>query len=452
MTVDIEALKGMNLVEFLSEHYGLAFRTIGGEYVCHSPFTEDKNASFFVRQVEGHWLFKDFSSGWGGSIFDFVRIKENLERFLDVASHIEGLLWSKSGCELPVNVHVESESGELAVEGEAWRAGDKPYEIKGLYDQFKGEEVSVCRDYLLQRGISGKLIDELIAERILLHNRYQERSYCCFAIFDGKGELKGLDNHQIDGPGKFVLGAKEIFTRDWKSLPTAEKIFVCEGIIDYLSVKTLEDNALPGLALLGNNVSIDPDLLPSIRQIISALDDDRGGYSGYLDLREKFPGVEVKVYDLESHKDPNELLMAIKGGKGRKLSPERKLKLYQEFMQSSNRAQVARKWGVDRSYMYEIARESEEALLDSFSYRKAGRKPEGMPSTIEEAWEKIKALEEQYEREAAERELLYCRSEFLKLHLKWAEIEVAELRGEPVDDSSGPIKKKQIKKKKKRRP
>jgi hypothetical protein len=60
-------------------------------------------------------------------------------------------------------------------------------------------------------------------------------------------------------------------------------------------------------------------------------------------------------------------------------------------------------------------------------------------------------LENRYEREATERELLYCRSEFLKLRLKWAEIGAAELRGEVVDNSKGPVAKKQIKKKRKRR-
>ncbi len=452
MNPSIEALKEKNLVEFLTEHYKLTFGCVGGEYVCHSPFTEDKNPSFFVRQVEGHWLFKDFSSGFGGSIFDFVQIKENLERFSDVVSHINGLLSGQLDCGLPAGSQLESGCSKMPGEGEASGARGKPYDIKGLYDQFKGEDISVCRDYLLQRGISGKLVDELIVERTVVHNRYKGQSYCCFALLDGKGELKGLDNHQIDGPGKFVLGSKEIFTRDRESLPKAEQVFICEGIIDYLSVKTLEDKPIPGLALLGNNVGMVPRLLPSIRQIISALDDDRGGYSAYLDLREQFPGVEIKVYDLEGHKDPNAFLMAVKESKGGKLCPEKKLKLYQEFLQSPNKAELSRRWGVDRSYMYEIARECEQTLLSSFSARKAGRKPEGMPLTLEEARERIKTLEGQYEKEALERELLYCESEFLKLKLKWARIENAELRGDQVDDSGSPVKKKQIKKKRKRKP
>jgi len=447
MRLSIEALKRLNLVDFLGEHYHLRFQTVGGEYVCHSPFTEEETPSFFVRLVDGRWLFKDFSIGYGGSIFDFVRIKENLARFSDALSYVRRLLSPMCSSALDANRREEAGGGELLGDTEK-----RPYDIDKLYKGFKGEDISVCRDYLIDRGISGELTGELITSGILLHNRYKGHSYCCFAVFDGKGELQCLDNHQVDGPLKFVLGCKSVFTLDWGSLSTAEAVFICEGIIDYLSIKTLEDDSLLGLALLGNDVGSVPTLVRPSTQIISAFDDDRGGYSGYLDLREAFPDAEIKVYDLEDHKDPNELLVAVKSGKGRKLSPERKLKLYQEFLRSSNRAELARKWGVDRSYMYEVASECEETLLDTFSGRKPGRKPEGKPKTLEEAWERIKTLEEQYESEATERELLYCRSEFLKLRLKWAEIETASLRGEPVDNARGPEKKKQVKKKRRKRP
>lgn len=451
MTPDIEALKGVNLVDFLTQHYHLEFHRIGGQYVCHSPFGEEKTPSFFVRLVNGHWLFKDFSSGLGGSIFDFVQIKENLERFSDVLSYIRRDLSPIPACALHTEGSVKASADDLTLDVDSLSATQRSYDVNRLYNQFKGEDVSVCRDYLSKRGISEVLIGELIEEDVLLHNRYKDHSYCCFAVFNGQGELDCLDNHQVDGPGKFVLGSRSMFTQEWGLLPRAETVFICEGIIDYLSIKTIEEDAPPGLAVLGNDVSFDPALLGSARHIISALDYDRGGYSALLDLKEQFPLKEIKVYDLEDHKDPNEFLMAIRSFKGRRLSPERKLKLYKEFLQSSNRAELARKWGMDRSYMYEIVRECDKSLLDSFLTSKPGRKPEGKPSTLEEAWKRIEELEDNYEREATERELLYCRSEFLKLRLKWAEIEAAELRGEVVDDSKGPVVKKQIKKKRKRR-
>ena len=53
MSVYIEALKQMNLVDFLTEHYGLKFSASGSGYVASSPFGADRNPSFFVRQLEG---------------------------------------------------------------------------------------------------------------------------------------------------------------------------------------------------------------------------------------------------------------------------------------------------------------------------------------------------------------------------------------------------------------
>ena len=67
------------------------------------------------------------------------------------------------------------------------------------------------------------------------------------------------------------------------------------------------------------------------------------------------------------------------------LSAEKKLKLYQEFIQSTNKSELARQWGIDRSYMYEIVRGCEEALSGTFSGHKPGRKPKGKPATLEEA-------------------------------------------------------------------
>jgi transposase-like protein len=439
MEPTIESLKRLDLVDFLSRHYGLRFRRSGKQYCCHSPFNEEKRPSFFVHMVEGHRLFKDFSSGFAGSIVDFVQMREGLGSIRDTWAHIVGLIspdmMSKTTVE-PFDLSGKS---------------PESYDVGDLYSWFREQDISVCRDYLLGRGISEGLVHALISEGELVHNRYKGQSYCCFAVRDAEGRLKCLDNHQVDGPEKFVLGRKSIYSRDWEVLSRAEQVFVCEGIIDYLSVKTMEGDNLAGLALLGNQLIFDPELLGNARVLISALDHDRGGYGAFYDLGEQYPDKSIEPYDLEGRKDPNELLVAIKEGKGRRLSAEKKLKLYQEFIQTDNKAELARKWGLDRSYMYEIVRECEKSLLDTFAGRKPGRKPKGKPATLEEAWERIKELEKQYEQEATEKERLYCRSEFLKLRLQWSETEAAELRGEVVDESKGPVKKKQIKKKKKLR-
>ena len=87
-----EGIKRLSMVELLSRHYGMEFRKVGGHYVSLSPFTAEKKPSFIVRQhKDGHWLFKDFSSGKGGSIIDFVLLKEGVSDVSKAIQHIENL-------------------------------------------------------------------------------------------------------------------------------------------------------------------------------------------------------------------------------------------------------------------------------------------------------------------------------------------------------------------------
>lgn len=158
MELCIEDVKGLNLVDFLTRHYGLGFCRVGSEFACCSPFREEKTPSFFVRLVEGRWLFKDFSSGIGGSIFDFVQIKEGLGTFKEARDHILCLLSSGiASCSSDIFSPKEAES----------------YDVHGLYERFGGKDVSACREYLLGRGISDDLICAMIDEGDLLYNRYK---------------------------------------------------------------------------------------------------------------------------------------------------------------------------------------------------------------------------------------------------------------------------------------
>jgi len=444
----VEALKRINLVEFLSQHYGLQFERRGAGFACRSPFTQESTPSFFVRLVDGHWLFKDFSGGAGGTIFDFVRMKEKLGSFSEAWAFVRRLLGS-----FPLGQAKQDGSGNDHVgdRAESAPAADRSYNVEALYERFRQENPEVCRQYLLSRGIAADLVEGLIHNGTVVHNRHGGRSWCTFAVRDDKGQLRCLDNHAIEGKEKFILGSKSPFSLEWEELKGAKVVFLAEGIIDYLSVKTLEYAPPPGLALLGNQLCFEASLLERAEVLLSAMDDDRGGDSAMLDLKIQYPEIEVRIYDLEGYKDPNELLMAARSGKGRRLSPERKLQLYREFQQSENKAELAARWGIDRSHLYEIVRDCEAALVGALASRKLGRPPKGKPTTLAEALERIEQLEAQYEEEATRREELYCRSEFLALRLKWAEIEAAEARGEKVDEARGPEKKPHVKKKKNRR-
>jgi DNA primase len=440
MTLSIDEIKGLNMVDLLSKHYGMQFTLKGGEYVSFSAFTDERNPSFFVRQVDGDWLFKDFSSGHGGSFIDFVILKEGFSKVTEALAHIRKLLEQESGQETMLP-QMESKKEEK-----------KGYNIENIYRKIRSNDTSVCRQYLRERGICEEVIGDLIKGGILLHNQYQGNSYCCFAVFDQNGALCCLDNHGIDNESKFVLGKKVIFTYDWEILPCCERVFVCEGIIDYLSMKTLEGKGLPGVALLGNRIRFDTGLFTGAKRIILALDGDAGGFKAVLDLQEKFADREFLAYDIGKCKDPNEYLQALKSGQDpTNLTARDKLTLYQEFIQAENKSEVALKWGVNRSYMYEIIKDCEEIILEGFTQRRPGRKPAKAPCSLTDAIKQISTLEEEKRQETTEKERFYARSEFLKLRLKWAEIETEELRGGQIQNSEQPPKKKQIKKKKRKK-
>ena len=185
MDRSVEALKQVDLVDFLSRHYGLEFRRQGAAFACRSPFSEDRRPSFFVRLVKGHWLFKDFSSGAGGTIFDFVRMKEKLESFSQALSFIRRLL--------PGGSSPEAREGKAeAVDVPAPAAVPKParrYDVDALYEQFRREDPGVCRQYLLSRGIDANLVEALIGDGTVVHNRHDGRSWCTFAVRDEAGPV-----------------------------------------------------------------------------------------------------------------------------------------------------------------------------------------------------------------------------------------------------------------------
>jgi DNA primase len=432
MGLSIEDIKSLDLAELLSVYYGMHFKRVGNEYVTTSPFNEEMEPSFFVRKLNGHWLFKDFSSGHGGSIIDFVQIKENLNEAKDAIIHINSLINGK------VSVKKARHNVPLT---------DKCYDIQEVYAEIKKNDIDASRQYLQKRGISDDLTKELIDKGILLHNRVPETTYCCFAVRGPGGELQCLDNHEIGGHRKFVLGKKHIFTLEFQTLKVSHRVFITEGIIDYLSIKMLEGDNLPGIALLGNIPIFEPELLSNAGTLLCALDDDKGGTGGVLEIKEKFPDKQIQLYDLEGHKDPNELLITVRAKKRTNLTVERKLSLYKEFLVSSNKTELANKWGIDRSYMYDIVNACEEFLLKGIQEQRPGRKSLSKPQTLKQAWETIAELEQKNYKEAVEKEKYMARSEFLSLRLKWAEHEVSEVRGEKeVKDN-----KRQIKKKRKRR-
>lgn len=105
----------------------------------------------------------------------------------------------------------------------------------------------------------------------------------------------------------------------------------------------------------------------------------------------------------------------------KKLSPEDKLKIYQEFLHSDNKSAVARQYGIDRSYLYDIVNNCNKNLLEFLQQQKSGRKETDIPGNHAEAVEKIKRLKADYIELEKKKEELHAKNEFLELRLSWAE-------------------------------
>ena len=390
-----------------------------------------KRAELFRATVPRRPLFKDFSSGLGGSLIDFVMYKEGFTEVGAALAHLSSMLGGSPVEPLPVP---------------PGKGRAKPYDLAEIHQAIGRNKVKASVAYLRRRGIDEAVIEEMREARLLLHNRHRGQSYCCFAVYDRRGVLRCLDNHEIGGGRKFVLGSKCVFTMDWDHLEEAEEVFVCESIIDYLSMKTMERRGGVGLALLGNGVRFAAELLGGARVIVSALDGDVGGFRALLDLREAFPDKVFQIRDFGEHKDANEQLQAEKKARrGTDLSPRDKLKIYEEFIAASNKAALARKWGINRGYMYEIVGDCQATLLEEMGSRQKGRKPEKMPANLAEARNRLKELEAEKEREATQKEGYLAKSAFLQLQLKWAKEALAEHKGRKPDQN------RQLKKKKKGR-
>jgi hypothetical protein len=285
-------------------------------FVCLSPFREETNPSFVIHKRHGQWLFKDFSSGKGGSIIDLVREIENLPNHCpDIIARIEELLeWhpvppSFPSASLPVGERVD---------------------LAYVFKRIRENNPQASRDYLRSRAISEKVIERLLKHDQLFTNIYRGKAYCCFAVRDPQGRLMCLDNHQIDGPDKFVLGTKHCFIPDYKALFEAEEITITEGVIDLLSMQTLFPCA--GLALLGNKLDFPAQWLACNKKLVLALDNDKAGDAGKKRLKGRFPTKAFEDFDLGDYKDPNEMLMGLLSlaTKRKKYSPEENLQVYKK--------------------------------------------------------------------------------------------------------------------------
>lgn len=396
MSITLQAIKQQNLAEFLTRHYQLTFKREGDAYVCCSPFQDEQRPSFYVRREDdGHWLFKDFAANLQGSVIDFLLAYEKLPDFTHAFRRAQELFGDQ------VAAPEEPEKRSRRSVGE-------------LYELFRDNDPAECVAYLSSRGIEPALTTELVANGTLTLNQYAGSSWCCFALRDENGSLRGLFNRNCSGSDKFVLGERYGFCLDFRLVATAREICLCEGIIDALSLRILLGPDTPVVALLGAHISDElAGLLGDDAALLAAFDADDAGDRAYAALQQRFPNRSLRRFELEGCGDPNELLQSratSSGSSRRRLTDAEKAAI--AFAPGSSRA-VAQKYGIHHSRVCSLRSEAREAALANWHNQRPGPQPADSPHEGPATCDSLAAVER-------ERDFLAMRRDYLEMRLRWA--------------------------------
>ncbi len=397
-------LKQIDLTKFMNRCWQTHFKKQKAGFVALSPFREEKTPSLYVsRKEDGHWVYFDHGSGNGGTIIDAVM---EYEGHKDIGQAIR------------TAKRMAQDAGLLSKDIEPPSGPEKQLDLEGLFKKLCTNETGLVREYLIGRCISPELVKQMISSHGVVLNRYHESNYCCFAIRDAQGVLRSLYNRKIDGPAgeKFLLGQQYPFCLDWKKSAQAAKIHLCEGVIDALSLLTLEKNACV-LGFPGANY--DPknhDCLPAKGILVEAFDKDEAGRKAAKRLRQTFKERTVESFDMGEARDVNELLCSKSKPSG-KLSVDDKV-----AMALSNKASrdLGKEYQVHHSRVCNVRKEANAILTEAWGQRQVGRKPKPKPS--EDVERLVKELAEMKRLS----ELKTMRNEWLELKVKMTEERVEE--------------------------
>jgi len=395
----LESLKKMNLVEFMTRCWETEFKRQGTRYMAHSAFRKESTPSMYVsRKKDGHWVFCDHGSSAEGTIIDAVMARDG---------HQDVGLAIKTAKQL-------AEEVGLLERAYADRPTEKSPRMKleTLFEKFCGNDTAAVREYLIGRGLAIGLVDDLIARKVVLLNRFEESEYCCFAVRDMKGKLRGLFNRKIKGAAcreRFLIGEQHVFCSNWGQVAQASRITICEAIIDALSMQTLHGGCV--LATSGANFDLGriPNL-PAGTLLVEAFDRDQAGRAAAQRLKGQFPSHQVTHFDLQGAHDVNALLCGVKKVKpGQKLSIENRVDIALSGKPSREQATAS---GVHHSRVCDIRKDAAETLKHIWEQRRPGRQAKPGPSA------EVQAFQESNEAITRKMELLQMRNDWLELELK----------------------------------
>lgn len=276
-------------------------RKKGDEFICCSPFRDERHPSFSINLETGLWI--DFGSDddfWKkGNLIKLLAYLENCSMEEIEASYLElyGLMVNDTdSLELIINIQ-EAEEPKVFSREEL-----KPY----LYRY---------RPYLLKRGIS----DEVMKKFVVGYDKEQQAT-AFFWRDANTGKVVAVKFRSIKGKQFYYLeGGQPVKNHIfglYQLKQEGHKIaFIVESEIDALYLWSL---GIPALALGGSTLSKSQKrllLLSDIKELVIATDNDKAGYriakalhrelGGHMDIQKLYlPPYAKDVNDLP----PAELL------------------------------------------------------------------------------------------------------------------------------------------------
>ncbi len=417
VAMTIDELKRVNLVELLDRAWNMSFKPESGSFVALSPFCEESTPSFYVAcAADGHWIYCDHSDGSSGSLIDLMMRKHRTRDFDQACEAARCLARELGMSALPASIATVD------------RAEPKP-NWEWLHTQLRSNDASACSAYLTGRGLDDELVNGLISQGVIVVNCIDGSRYCCFAVRDTDGRLRSLFNRRIDGPSereKFVLGRQHPFCADWEQVAAANAVYLCEGIIDALSVLTLRPDVC-ALAVPGANYDLSRLELPAKARLIDAFDADVAGRSAAERLQRAFPGHKIERFELLGAGDVNECLQK-RAWMSETVRGTGKLTVGERIdiaLSDRPSRELARQYAIHHSRVCDIRNDAGAILASAWANRRPGRKPEPAPP------EELLAKERELQEMKQQFELLTMRKEWLDMQLEIHDERDAEVeRGE----------------------
>ncbi len=394
----------------------MSFKPECGGFVALSPFSAETEPSFYVAcAADEHWIYCDHSDGSSGSLIDLMMRKHRTRDFGRACEEARGLARESGMSAPPPIAAVDRAKPETDWE---W-----------LHRQLRSNDASPCGAYLSGRGLADELVNGLIGQGVIVLNCIDGSRYCCFAVRDAAGQLQSLFNRRIDGPSereRFVLGRQHPFCANWEQMAAANAVYLCEGIIDALSVLTLRPDAC-ALAVPGANYDLSRLELPAKARLIDAFDADTAGRSAGDRLQGAFPEHEIERFELLGAGDVNECLQErawmseTVRGTG-KLTVQERIDI---ALSDRPSRELAGQYAIHHSRVCDIRNDATAVLASVWAERRPGRKPDPAPP------EELLAKERELDAMKQQFELLTMRKEWLDMQLEIHDERDAEVeRGE----------------------